>query len=207
MSESRISNFNIQNFAAQLGNTAKANNFAANITLPQALSPLFPESDRFIRKIMFAIKATTVPSDTIASIDLPFRGGLNFRVPGDRDRSGVWETTIRYDIDNIAHNIMERWSDAINGHIDGDALIGDEEVLSSMGVGEVYQLSQNGRIIKGWTFTHIWPSSVGNPSYDWSSTNAVIELPVSFTYLTKETKQTRNNTISEDQLLSGSLIF
>lgn len=207
MAESRLTGFNRDAFQQQVGNVAMANNFAAFITLPQILQGLFDDSEQFIRKIPFAIRATEVPPSDIGIIDLPFRGGAKFRIPGDRDFTAVWSVTCRFDVNSIAYNTFERWSDAIVGNSITDTIDADDDVMSLMGVGEIHQLSRNSRILKSWTLANIWIQSLGTISYDWSGDNQIIEFPATFVFQHKETEVTRNNTIAESELLSGTVEF
>ena len=207
MAESRFSGFDMAGFQSQLGNVTQLNQFAANITLPSFLASLFPESDQFQRKAAFSIRAANLPPSTIAEIPVAFRGGQKFRIPGDRDYSGTWDVTLRYDIKNVIGNTMMRWSDSMVGWVDSDSVGSDENVLDYMGVGELHQLSRNGRIITSWNLAGIWPQTVGQPQYDWTADNAIVEIPVTFVMQHVETPVTRNNLIMEEQLLSGSLFF
>lgn len=207
MAESSFGNFNIQSFQAQLGNVTQANNFAANITLPPALATLLPESDRFLRKIPFAIRAADVPESSISELTVPFRGGTKFRIPGDRDFTATWSCTARFDVDSVVYDTFDSWSDAIVGNVQGDTLGADDDVLSLMGTGELYQLSRNGRIIKGWSLANVWIQSRGAISYDWSADNQIVEIPLTFVFSHMESAVTRNNIISEQELLSGTIIF
>ncbi|QIG67986.1 tail tube protein [Rhizobium phage RHph_Y68] len=207
MAETFFSNFNSQSFQSQLGNVAQLNNFAASITLPAAIATLIPNSDQFARKVSFAIRAAEKPEMSIGEISLPFRGGARFRIPGDRDFTATWNVTARFDINNTVYNCFEAWSDAIVGNVDSDTAVADDDVMQVMGVGELFQLSRNGRIIKGWSIAGIWPSVVGSISYDWSAENAVVEVPITFVMSHMESEVTRNNIISEQELLSGTVVF
>jgi hypothetical protein len=207
MAESQISNFNLAAFQAQLGNITQSNNFAANITLPAGLAGQLPDSDRFLRKIPFAIRAAELPPSVISEISVPFRAGTKFRIPGDRDFTATWSVTARFDIDSVIYNSFESWSDAIVGNVNADTLGSDDDVLSLMGQGDLYQLSRNGRIIKQWSLANIWIQTLGAISYDWSADNTIVEVPVTFVFSHKESDVTRNNVISEQSLLSGTVVF
>ena len=205
MAENSISGFDINAFAQNLGNAAALNQFYASVTLPQSLQALFTENDRFIRKIGFAIQASTVPPMTVAEIPVNFRSA-KFRIPGDRDQSGTWDITVRADVDTVARSVFERWNDAIVGTVVHDT-VDDENVLNLMGVGEVHQLSRNNRILKSWAFSSCWPTTIGEIAYDWTAENSIVTFPVTFAYQAEESTTTRNNVISERDALSGSVLF
>jgi hypothetical protein len=207
MAETFFPNFNSQSFQSQLGNVAQLNNFAASITLPAAIASLIPNSDQFARKVSFAIRAAEKPEMSISEISVPFRGGSRFRIPGDRDFTSTWSVTARFDITNVVYNVFEGWSDAIVGNVESDTAVADDDVMAIMGIGELHQLSRNGRIIKSWSLPNIWPSVVGSISYDWSAENAIVEVPITFVMSHLESEVTRNNVISEQELLSGTVIF
>ncbi|QGZ14166.1 tail tube [Rhizobium phage RL2RES] len=207
MAESFFTNFNAQAFQSQLGNVAQLNNFAASITLPSGIVSLIPNGDQFARKVSFAIRAAEKPEMSIGEISVPFRGGSRFRIPGDRDYTATWNVTCRFDIKNTIYNAFEGWNDAIVGNVDSDTAFADDDISQVMGVGELFQLSRNGRIIKAWSIANIWPSVVGSISYDWSAENTIVEVPVTFVMSHMESEVTRNNVISEQDLLSGTVIF
>jgi len=207
MSEQRITNFNRLNFASGIGNVANQNEFYANITLPGILEGLFSGTDSFKKKIGFSIQATSIPDQTVGEIVVPFRS-QKARLPGDRDRSGTWPVTIRADVDYQIRDILERWSDALNGNVNGDVINDlDLDIMSLMGQGEVHQLSRNGKILKSWNFDGIWPTTVGTISYDWSSDNSVVTFESTFIFQHMESTTTRNNVISEGDALSGNIVF
>jgi hypothetical protein len=202
----RVTSFTRSNFAAQLGNTAQANEFYANIELPAVLSGMVPV-DKFRRKIGFAIKAANVPDLNVAEIPVNFRSAT-VRIPGDRDASGMWEVTVRASLDNVPRDAFEAWNDALNGTVEHDVAKDlDLDVMQLFGVGEVHQLSRNGRIIKSWAFNGIWPSVVGAIAYDWTSANTIVEFPATFVFQHMETIATRNNLISAGSALSGEVLF
>lgn len=205
MAESQITGFDINAFTRSLNQVTNLNQFYASVTLPPSLQATFAESDRFIRKIGFAIKAANVPAFTVAEIPVNFRSAV-FRIPGDRDQTATWDTTIRADVDTVTRSIFERWNDGIVGQVEHDTLE-DEDVLNLMGVGEIHQLSRNGKILKSWHFANAWPSVIGDISYDWSSANTIVEFPVTWVFQSIESKTTRNNLITEKDALSGSVLF
>lgn len=205
MAEERIEGFDITAFSKNLGNVSAANQFYASITLPQTLQALFAESDRFIRKIGFSIKATSVPDMTVTEISVPFRNA-KFRIPGDRDQSGTWEMTIRSDVDSVVRNVFERWNDSLIGTVMHDT-VDDLNVLNLMGVGEIHQLGKTSKILKSWTISNCWPTTVGAIAYDWSSENTLVEFPTTFAYQSMESTTTRNNLVSERDALSGTVLF
>ena len=208
MAESVITGFNLQSFQAQLGNVALSNNFVANITLPTALQALSTyDPDRFRQKIPFALQATEAPGSEIGEITIPFRGGTKFRIPGDRDFTSTWSCTARFDVDSVIYDSFTAWSDAIVGYVEADTAFSDDDVLQMMGVGELYQLSRNSRILKYWSIANIWIKSIGSISYEWSNDNAVVNVPLTFVMSHHENNVTRNNTISETLADSGSLVF
>jgi hypothetical protein len=207
MSESNFSNFNVQSFQSQLGNVTQSNNFAANITLPPAIAPLLPNSDRFVRKISFAISATELPESSIGEISVPFRGGTKMRIPGDRDFNATWTVTCRFDVDSVVHDVLEAWSDGIVGNVLADTIGADDDVMSLFGTGEIYQLSRNSRIIKSWSLANIWISNLGSISYEWENENQIVSVPATFVFSHKESSVTRNNTISESDVLAGTANF
>lgn len=208
MAESSITGFNRLNFLNGLGNVAALNQFYASIELPTALQSVFPETDQFRRKIAFAIKAGNVPDATVGQVDVHFRGSAKARLPGDRDTSGTWDVMVRADVNTVVREVFEKWDDSLVGHVDHDTIDDyDLDITKLFGVGEIHQLSRNGKILKSWMFDGIWPSTIGAISYDWSSENTIVEFPVTLVFQHKESSSTRNNVISTDDLTSGSILF
>jgi hypothetical protein len=53
----------------------------------------------------------------------------------------------------------------------------------------------------------IWPGTVSEPAFDWTSSNTIVEMPITFKIQHVETPVTRNNTISEELVMSGGSAF
>ena len=158
-----------------LGGGARPNLFEVELTtLPASVT--FPwQAERF----GFLCKAAQMPAQTIASIEVPFRG-RQFKVAGDRTIE-PWTITVINDEDFRFRNAFENWTQQI-ANLDDN--LGTTDPSAYMTNAKVYQLgrgseksSQNSSgdanvVLKEYEFIDIFPTSVSaiDLSYDTGDT-------------------------------------
>ena len=158
---------------------ARPNLFEVDITSSTALNDIFwngTDQDDF----HFLCKATSMPTQTIGSVDVPFRGRI-LKVAGDRTFE-PWSVTVINDEAFNIRSIFERWGDKINGLHDGVGLV---EPQSYMGNGTVAQLSRSqggdpGKTLQSYMLQDIWPSEIGSIDLSYESSDAIEEFTVTF---------------------------
>jgi len=158
---------------------ARPNLFEVDITSSTALNDVFwtgTDQDDF----HFLCKATSMPTQTVGSVDVPFRGRI-LKVAGDRTFE-PWSVTVINDEAFNIRSVFEKWGDKINGLHDG---VGVVEPQSYMGNGTVAQLSRStggetGKTLQSYMLQDIWPSEIGSIDLSYESSDAIEEFTVTF---------------------------
>ena len=175
-------NQTISNFkTAMSGGGARPNLFEVEITtLPSGIA-------WNAAGFKFMCKAAQLPGQTIASIDVPFRG-RTFKVAGDRSID-PWTVTIINDEDFKYRNAFEAWSELIAKL---DTNIGATLPDAYMRNARVYQLGRGSRtsstdstgsenvVLKEYEFIDIFPTSVSPIDLSYDSSGAIEEFTVEF---------------------------
>jgi len=187
-----IPNKTISQFKTQLaGGGARPNLFEVQI-------PAFPDnlkeswSEASSKDLTFFAKATALPAQNIAAIDVPFRG-RTFKVAGDRTIDN-WTVTIINDEKFNLRNAFEDWSELI-AKLDNN--MGATNPGSYMKDAYVYQLGRgegsalkkgsnetnagtNNAILKAYQFVDIFPVTVGDIALSYDTGDTIEEFDVEF---------------------------
>ena len=175
-------NQTISNFkTAMSGGGARPNLFEVEITtLPGGITW---DSSNF----KFMCKAAQLPGQTIASIDVPFRG-RTFKVAGDRTID-AWTVTIINDENFEYRNAFESWTELIANL---DTNLGATLPDAYMRNARVYQLGRGSRtsstdstgsenvVLKEYEFIDIFPTSVSPIDLSYDSSDTIEEFTVEF---------------------------
>ena len=193
----------LTNFKSKLtGGGSRPNLFEANIIFPsQALQnggtgggtsgdvDWVPNAqDEF----QFLCKATSMPTQTIGSVDVPFRGRI-LKVAGDRTFE-PWSVTVINDENFNVRKSFETWAQKINNLSTG---VGEVDPSKYMGIGYVHQLSRStsrgitdiagvdnqavkSKVLHTYKIDEIWPSEIGSIDLSYESSDAIEEFTVTF---------------------------
>ena len=213
----------LSKFKSQLrGGGARPNLFEVDITTANDNNYWLPEAQE---NFQFLCKATSMPTQTIGSVDVPFRGRI-LKVAGDRTFE-PWAVTVINDENFSIRRSFERWAESINDLETGVGLV---DPSSYMGSGEIRQLSRSesrGANIAGDTTTtgdgnqvvlhkykvqDIWPSEIGSIDLSYESSDAIEEFTVTFQVLYIQTIEgagaqastARRNAASTDNVQIGN---
>jgi hypothetical protein len=175
-------NQTISNFkTAMSGGGARPNLFEVEITtLPEGIAW---NANNF----KFMCKAAQLPGQTIASIDVPFRG-RTFKVAGDRTID-AWTVTIINDENFEYRNAFESWTELI-AKLDNN--LGATLPDAYMKNAKVYQLGRGSTasstnntgsanvVLKEYEFVDIFPTSVAPIDLSYDSSDTIEEFTVEF---------------------------
>ena len=178
------SNRNISQFKSKLiGGGARPNLFEVELTtLPPNVV-----SDWDAEVFSFMCKGANLPAQTIASIEVPFRG-RQFKVAGDRTIE-PWTITVINDEDFRFRNAFEQWTQQI---ADLDTNLGATDPSAYMTNAKVYQLgrgseksSQNAGsgdnvVLKEYEFIDIFPTSVSAIDLSYDTGDTIEDFTVEF---------------------------
>ena len=132
----------------------------------------------------FMCKASSMPTQTIGSVDVPFRGRI-LKVAGDRTFE-PWSVTVINDEDFKVRKGFEAWTEKINALSTG---VGEVDPNNYMGNGTVKQLSRSAtvagddsaqRVLHEYKVQEIWPSEIGSIDLSYESSDAIEEFTVTF---------------------------
>ena len=177
-------NRNISQFKSKLiGGGARPNLFEVELTtLPPNVV-----SDWDAEVFSFMCKGANLPAQTIANIDVPFRGRI-FKVAGDRTIE-PWTITVINDEDFRFRNAFENWTQQI-ANLDDN--LGTTDPNAYMTNAKVYQLgrgseksSQNSGgsenvVLKEYEFIDIFPTSVSAIDLSYDTGDTIEEFTVEF---------------------------
>ena len=176
-------NKNISDFKSKLiGGGARPNLFEVELpTLPDGVTGWDADSFQFL------CKAAALPAQTIASIDVPFRGRI-FKVAGDRTID-TWTVTVINDEDFVLRNAFENWTQQI---ADLTTNLGATDPSAYMTNAKVFQLgrgstkastSSDGNenvVLKEYEFIDIFPTSVSAIDLSYDTGDTIEEYTVEF---------------------------
>ena len=168
--------------SALLGGGARPNLFEVELTtLPDGVTGWDAETFRFM------CKASSLPAQNIAAIDIPFRGRI-FKVAGDRTID-PWTVTIINDENFLLRNAFENWTQQI---ADLSTNIGATLPESYMTNAKVYQLGRGSQVssenssgdrnvvLKEYEFVDIFPTNVSTIDLSYDTGDTIEEFTVEF---------------------------
>ncbi len=186
-----IPNKTISQFKTQLaGGGARPNLFEVQLnTFPETIRKSWTGEGGPAKDFTFFAKATALPAQNIAAIDVPFRG-RTFKVAGDRTIDN-WTVTIINDESFNIRNAFEEWSELIAKL---DTNLGATNPSSYMVDAYVYQLGRGEKILtnsksnagsenailKAYQFDEIFPVTVGDIALSYESGDTIEEFDVEF---------------------------
>ena len=176
-------NKNISDFKSKLiGGGARPNLFEVELTtLPDRVTGWDADSFQFL------CKAAALPAQTIASIDVPFRGRI-FKVAGDRTID-TWTVTVINDEDFVLRNAFENWTQQI---ADLTTNLGATDPSAYMTNAKVFQLGRGSSkastdssgnenvVLKEYEFIDIFPTSVSAIDLSYDTGDTIEEYTVEF---------------------------
>ena len=180
----------LTNFKSRLATGgARPNLFEVNITTGEENS-YWNETAQ--EDFQFLCKATSMPTQTIGSVDVPFRGRI-LKVAGDRTFE-PWSVTVINDESFNIRKSFEKWSQDINNLATG---VGEVSPGAYMGRGQIRQLSRSAtvagatggtatfdsgdqKVVHEYQVEDIWPSEIGSIDLSYESSDAIEEFTVTF---------------------------
>ena len=168
--------FNLNDFRASLvDDGARASLFEVMMTLPPVLgsAPLSPD-------IIFKARATSLPGDTISSIEVPYFG-RTIKVAGTRSFPD-WSFQVINDENFTIRNNLEIWLSQINSHVGNIRNPAARSGVQYQAQAYVTQYAKTGEIIKQYMIYGAFPVDVAAIDLDWASGDQIEEYGVTFAY-------------------------
>ena len=198
----------LTNFKSRLATGgARPNLFEVNITTGDDNS-YWNETAQ--EDFQFLCKATSMPTQTIGSVDVPFRGRI-LKVAGDRTFE-PWTVTVINDESFNIRKSFEKWSQDINNLATG---VGEVNPGAYMGRGQIRQLSRSAtvagatggtatfdsgdqKVVHEYQVEDIWPSEIGSIDLSYESSDAIEEFTVTF-----QVQYINSSTFNDDGTVAG----
>jgi len=172
---------NINDFKAKLaGGGARANQF--KVTMP---FPGYAQVGGEIEDLAFLCRATSIPTMTIAQVDVPFRGRV-VKIAGDRTIPN-WSITVLNDTNFKLRNAFERWQNGINNMTDNEGLTNPVDYQVDAFIDH---LDRNGNTIKSYTLRGAYPLIISDIPLDFDEKTEIETFTVEFAYQYFETNTT-----------------
>lgn len=159
----------ITDFKSKLtGGGARSNLFEVVLSFPDVAKV----DSEVLDKSRFLVKAAALPSSSVSSLDVAFRGRM-LKVAGDRTFES-WTITVINDTDFSIRSAFENWMNKINRLSDNTGVTNPALYHADA---FIYQLDRSGETLRAYHFYDVWPSSVGSIAVDYSNEN-IQEFPV-----------------------------
>lgn len=155
--------------SAFAGGGVRTNLFKVSGTIP------VPGADN--RAISFLCKAAQIPSSSLGTIEVPYRG-RRIKLPGDRTFQD-WSITVISDANLSLRSTFEAWSNLFNQHV---ANVGDPNFYNLMTQWNVVQLDRAGNALRSYVFVGCFPSEIGAIDLSYENNDSIAEFPVTLNY-------------------------
>ena len=167
---------------------ARPNLFEVDVTTPAGTNIWTNQTDQ--EDFHFLCKATSMPTQTIGSVDVPFRGRI-LKVAGDRTFE-PWSVTVINDEDFNVRAAFEKWTELINNIESGQGEVTPEQYMSSGTIKQLGRSTVGSRSVGGsgpsdgsdvlysYKVQDIWPSEIGSIDLSYESSDAIEEFTVTF---------------------------
>jgi len=167
-------NVNINRFKERLrGGGARPNLFEVVLDIPGGVGVQSPAEVQ--RSARFLVKAAALPASNLGVVEVPFRG-RQLKVAGDRTFD-TWTVTVINDTDFRIRSAMEAWSNSINNNYTN---IGIQDPADYQSDAFVYQLDRQERVLRGYKFFGIFPTSVSQIDLAFDTNDTIEEFTVEF---------------------------
>lgn len=170
--------FDLSVFRSKLTNDgARASLFDVVMTLPPLPNLVAFQTD----EISFKVRATSLPGDTVSSIEVPYFG-RTIKVAGTRTFPD-WSVTVINDEDFKIRDNLEIWMSAINSHASNlrNATAVRASQYTTHAIVRQYAKA-GGPAIKAYKFVGIFPIDVAPIDLDWAMGDQIEEFAVTFAY-------------------------
>ena len=156
------------------GGGARPNQFKVSMSFPEIVTETLSGAKG---ELEYLCQAASLPGMVIGEVTVPFRGRVLY-LAGDRTFE-AWTITVINDLDFLIRNSFEIWMDKINAMTDNSGL---DLPSSYQSEAHIYQLNRSGLIVKTYTFTGLWPTTIGNIDVSAETNDAIETFDVTLRY-------------------------
>lgn len=180
----------LSKFKSTLKYGARSNLFRVNIGLPDiTLSEQLNTTSTKLSAIIdskgdnsaieLLCKAAAIPSFTLGTIEVPFRG-RRVKIPGDRT-FGDWTATFMADDAHAVRQVFLEWANYIKYHDETTDLLGSTaaDYYSTI---DIAHLKSDKSVSRYYKLYEVFPTEVGAIDLSYDSTDTLEEFTVTFQY-------------------------
>jgi T4-like virus tail tube protein gp19 len=176
--------FDINTFKTKVASGVRPNLFRVDFSFPSGVT-------NNLETITFLCKSAALPSSTMGTIEVPFRG-RNLKIPGDRTFDS-WTATFINDNNFSTRSTFEQWMNLVNkldsnvGNLDPSAIF-QNIVVTQLGKNGSPSTSASGdtaenlSIVRQYLLYGAWPSSVSQITLGYDQNDQIEEFDVEFQY-------------------------
>ena len=163
----------IKDFKSKLiGGGARPNLFEVELAFPDGEgSPV--AVNEVVENARFLVKAASLPSSTIAPIEIPFRGRI-LKIAGDRTFE-TWTITVMNDSTFTIRSAFEKWMNYMN-KLDNGTGVTDPVLYQKDAV--VKQLDRDGKVLRKYKFWDIFPTNISTIELNYDTIDTIEEFQV-----------------------------
>ncbi len=154
-----------------IGGGSRPNLFKVFVGWPKAVRVKRPN----LETTSLMCKMASLPSSTIANIEVPFRG-RKLQVAGDRTFD-PWSVTFINDNDFSIRNAFEQWMNGLNDHVENTGAMNPSDYDATM---RVIQLDKQGNDVREYQIQGVWPTSLSAMELDYGAESTIGEFTVEF---------------------------
>ena len=176
--------FDINTFKGKVTSGVRPNLFKVTFALPTAAQSGTATSET----LTFLCKSAALPSSTMGTIEVPFRG-RNLKIPGDRTFDS-WTATFINDANFASRSAFEKWINLVNkldanvGSLNNSSTTPGENIFQDIRIDQLSKPSSTtaDSIIRTYTLFGAWPSSVSQITLGYDQNDQIEEFDVEFQY-------------------------
>lgn len=168
--------FNIEEFKAKglsLGG-ARPSQFLVTLSPPTILN-----EQSNAESFQFVCRAAQIPAAIVSPVEVAYFG-RRVKYSGDREFPD-WTVTVMNDADFRIRRMMERWSEAMNVHID-NTMVSNIWPTGYKQTAEVTQFNQAGDSVATYQMVGLFPTQIDAIPLDWEAMNQIETFDITFSY-------------------------
>ena len=165
-----MANFDIESFRAKFTDGARAYLFYMKPSFPTGVASASTTED-----MTYLVKSANLPALTLGSVTIPWQG-FEYKLAG-KYTFGDWAVTFNVDVDAKIRTYYDDWMRLIHDPVSNIHAAPDKYMKDQ----RLQLLGGDGKTIMEYKLIGAWPSSVGDASLSYDSTE-ILTFEVTFAY-------------------------
>ena len=132
-----------------------------------------------IQEFSYLCRAASIPTATVAVVEVPTPGGRKIKLSGDRTFEN-WQITVYNDTNMVMRSRFEAWQTAC-ANWDSPAAFDSIDAYAS-NQWNVTQLDRAGRAMRAYQFFNMWPTVLGSIELSFDEVQTIEQFTVDLAY-------------------------